>query len=192
VRIAWLPAICLLAACSRNSESQAPVKTAAPPKITQFYASPAEVARGEKTLLCYGVENAKTVWLSPPGRELSAALSRCIDVEPAAATTYTLRAEGDGGSAKQDGTVTIGAAKPAPAKIKEVRVTSLSIKRGEAVSICYAVSNATTVRIEPATTPSERDPTCGIAHPVRTTTYTVTATGAGGDRDQERVTVQVH
>jgi hypothetical protein len=54
------------------------------------------------------------------------------------------------------------------------------------------VSNAATVRIEPATTPSERDPNCGIAHPDRTTTYTVTATGAGGDRDQERVTIKVN
>jgi hypothetical protein len=193
VRIPILAVACLSAACSRAPESPATATTAAaPPKITQFYASPAEVPRGEKTLLCYGVENAKTVWLSPPRREVSAALSRCIDVEPAAATTYTLTAEGDGGSAKQDVTVTIGAAKPGSVKIKEVRVTSLSIKKGEAVSICYAVSNAASVRIEPATTPSGRDPHCGIAHPDRTTTYTVTATGAGGDRDQERVTVQVH
>ena len=80
------------------------------------------MARGEKGLVCYGVENAKTVWLSPPRRELSAALSRCVDVEPAETTTYTLTAEGDGGSVKQDVTVTLGAAK---AKIIEVRVSSL-------------------------------------------------------------------
>jgi hypothetical protein len=156
-----------------------------------LYASPAEVGRGEKTLLCYGVENAKTVWLAPPRRELSAALSRCVDVDPAGTTTYTLTVEGDGGSTKQDVTVTVGAARPAAAKILEVRVTALSIKRGEPAGICYKVSNAATVRIEPPTMPSEKDPNCGVVRPDRTTTYTVTATGPGGDRDQERVTIQV-
>jgi hypothetical protein len=142
-------------------------------------------------LLCYGVENAKAVTLTPPRRELSAALSRCVDVEPETTTTYTLTVEGEGGPVKQDVTVTVGAARPTPAKILEVRVTALEIKRGEPVSICYRVSNATTVRIEPPTQPSEQSPNCGIARPERTTTYTVTATGAGGDRDVERVTVRV-
>jgi hypothetical protein len=127
-------AACGLAACSQNPPP-APAKAAAV-RITQFYASPPEAARGEKTLLCYGVENAKAVWLSPPRRELSTALSRCVDVEPTATTTYTLTAEGDGGTATQDVTVTIGPAKPTAAKIIEVRVTALEIKRGEAASIC--------------------------------------------------------
>jgi hypothetical protein len=180
----------LLTACSQ-SPAPPPPKTAPPVRITQFYASPAEVPRGEKGLLCYGVENAKTVTLSPPPRELSAALSRCVDVEPTATTTYTLTAAGEGGSVKQDVTVTIGAAKPAAAKILEVRVSALEVKRGEAVSVCYRVSNATTVRVEPAMSPSERDPSCGIATLQRTTTFVVTAVGAGGDRDVERVTVRV-
>ena len=32
----------------------------------------------------------------------------------------------------------------------------------------------------------------GVATPQRTTTYTVAAIGAGGQRDEERVTVKVH
>lgn len=183
----------LLAACSRTPppprhEAKAP----SPARITQFYASPPQIARGEKSLLCYGVENAKTVWMSPPRRELSAALSRCVDIEPSETTTYTVTAEGEGAPAKQEVTVTVGAPKPAGPKIIEVRVTSLDIKRGEAVSICYKVSNARSVRIEPATTPSDTNPNCGIAHPDRTTTYTVTAAGAAGGQDQERVTIKVH
>lgn len=191
MRLAAVSAACVLAACSR-APSPAPAPQSSPVRITQFYASPPEAARGEKTLLCYGVENAKTVWLEPPRRELSTSLTRCIEVEPTATTKYTLTAEGEGGPAKQEVTVTIGAARPAPAKIVEVRVTALSIKRGQAASICYVVSNAAAVRIEPATMPSEKDPNCGIVRPDRTTTYTVTATGAGGDRDRERVTIQVH
>jgi hypothetical protein len=185
-----LAAACLLSGCSRDPAPTPAAKTA-PVRITQFYASPAEVPRGEKTLLCYGVENAKAVWLAPPRRELSAALSRCVDVEPEATTTYTLTADGEGGPARQDVTVTIGKPAQARAKIIEVRVTSLSIKKGDVAGICYKVSNAKQVRIEPPTTPSEKDPNCGVVRPDRTTTYTVTATGAGGDRDQERVTIQV-
>lgn len=180
----------LLAGCSQQA-SPPPATTAPAVKITQFYASPTEVPRGEKSLLCYGVENAKTVTLSPPPKELSVALSRCVDVTPEATTTYTLTAEGDGGPVKQDVTVTVGAAKAAGAKILEVRVTALEIQKGQPVGICYRVSNATTVRIEPATTPSEKDPTCAVATPQKTTTYVVTAVGAGGERDVERVTVKV-
>jgi hypothetical protein len=192
VRLSIAAAACLLAACSRPSPAPAPKAESLPARITQLYASPASIARGEKTLLCYGVENAKTVKLAPGDRELSAALSRCVDITPTETTTYTLTAEGDGPAAKQDVTVTVGAAKAPGPKIIELRVSSLSIKRGEPVSICYKVSNAKSVRIEPSVPPSDMNPDCGIAHPDRTTTYTVTAVGASGEQDQERVTVKVH
>jgi hypothetical protein len=189
IRTLGAAALCGLCGCSQPATQPPPkAATPAPVRITQFYASAPQLAKGEKGLLCYGVENAKSVWLSPPRRELSAALSRCIEVEPAQTTTYTLTAEGDSGTVKQDLTLTLG---PAKAKIIEVQVSTLEIKRGDAVSICYKVENARGVSIEPQTTPSEK-PNCGIAHPDRTTTYTVTATGAGGDRDQEHVTVKVH
>ena len=181
-------AACVAGSCSRPAPQSAP-KEAAPVRITQFYATLPQLARGEKELLCYGVENAKKVWLSPPRRELSAALSRCVDVDPAETTTYTLTAEGDSGTASKDVTVTLGAAR---AKIIEVRVSALDVKIGNPVSICYKVSNAKSVRIEPRTTPSATSPNCGIDNPKRTTTYTVTAIGASGDQDQERVTVKVH
>ena len=181
--------VCVLASCSRPEPQLSPQKTAPPVRITQFYATAPQLARGEKGLLCYGVENAKTVWLSPPRRELSAALSRCVDVEPTENTTYTLTAEGDSGAAYKQVTVTLGAAK---AKIIEVRVSALDVKIGSPVSICYKVANAKSVKIEPHTAPSATSPTCGIDNPKRTTTYTVTAIGAAGDQDQERVTVKVH
>lgn len=184
-------ALCLLASCSRPAATPPPKAEAAGARITQFYASPASIGRGEKTLLCYGVENAKTVRLAPENRELSAALSRCVDITPEQTTTYTLTAEGDGPAAKQEVTVTVGAPKPPGVKIVEVKVSALSIKRGEPVSICYTVSHAKSVKIEPSLPPSDAHPNCGIGHPDRTTTYTVTALGASGDQDQERVTVKV-
>jgi hypothetical protein len=184
---AWF-AVGLVTSCSRPAP-QPPPEKAAPVRITQFYATLPQLARGEKELLCYGVENAKAVWLSPPRRELSAALSRCVDVEPVETTTYTLSAEGASGTVSQQLTVTLGAAK---AKIIEVRVSSLDVKAGNPVSICYKVANAKSVRVEPRISASANSPGCGVDNPKRTTTYTVTATGASGDQDQERVTVKVH
>lgn len=180
-----------LTACSRPTPPAAePAKApqSTPPRITQFYSTTPQLSRGEKGMVCYGVENAKSVWLTPPRQELSAALSRCVEVAPGETTTYTLTAEGAGGRTTKDLTVTVGAAKP---RIIEVRVSALEVKRGTPVSICYKVENAASVRIEPALPPMQSNPNCGVANPDRTTTYTVTALGAGGARDQERVTVKV-
>src|SRR4051812_41733652 len=91
-----------LAGCSHSAPPSATPPTAPPPRITQFYSTTPQLARGEKGMVCYGVENANAVWLTPPRQELSAALARCIEVSPAETTTYTLTAEGAGGSAKQE------------------------------------------------------------------------------------------
>jgi hypothetical protein len=178
-------------ACSRGPQrQQASSKQAEPVRITQFYTTTPQLPKGDKGMLCYGVENAKTVWLSPPRRELSAALSRCIEVEPAETTTYTLTAEDAAGKqASQNVTVTLGAAR---VKIIEVQVSSLDVARGSDISICYKVQNAKAVKVSPLLSPSAGMPNCIVDKPNRTTTYTVTATGAAGDQDQQHVTVKVH
>src|SRR4051794_22274958 len=93
----WLPAIAalLLSGCSHPEKPVASVP--AEPVITQLYAPEPTVAAGETAKICYGVENATKVWISPPMQELSAALARCIEVNPMAKTTYTLIVEGAGG-----------------------------------------------------------------------------------------------
>src|SRR6266542_2356862 len=98
--MALASAAVVLSACSSpDKPATVPAATAADegPRITQFYSTLSQVARGEKALVCYGVENATTVWLEPPRQELSAALSRCVEVEPEADTTYKLTAEDAGG-----------------------------------------------------------------------------------------------
>ncbi len=62
--------------------------------IVQFYASNAMIAPGEKSLLCYGVVNAKEVHLDPPVEKVWPAASRCFDVAPSSTTHYSLTAEG--------------------------------------------------------------------------------------------------
>lgn len=195
--VAALAAVLLAGACSRPTRPEAALDTAKaapnskePARFTQLYATKPNLPRGESGLVCYGVENAKSVWMEPPRQELSAALSRCVEVHPATTTTYTLSAQGsDGPPVKQQVTVTVGAAL---AHIVDVTVNSLSVARGDAVSVCFHARNATVVRVEPVhfVSPAAAGG-CTIDHPQRDTTYVVTATGAGGDQDQEHVTVKV-
>src|SRR5579883_2569535 len=186
---AALVAACLLGACSGPSQppaARAPETDAV--KIVNFYATTPHLPKGEKELLCYGVEGAKSVWLEPPRQELSAALSRCVEVSPTETTTYTLTAQdADGRRATQQVTVTVG---PPKAKIIEVRVSALEVKAGDPVSICWKAQNAK-VTVTPLIAPQAAQPDCVVDSPKLTTTYTVTAIGKGGEQDQEKVTVKV-
>ena len=174
----------------QKAEQKAPQPVPAP-KITQFYATIPRMQPGDKELLCYGVENAVEVYLEPPRQQLTASLSRCVEVVPSKNTVYRLTAESaDGQKVTQDVTVTVGAAR---AKIIEVRVSTLSAKRGETVSLCYKVSNAASVTIDPVGFKAGSDVhRCTTQQPKETTTYVVTARGADGDQDSEKVTVKVN
>lgn len=63
-------------------------------KILHFYASPREIAPGEKSLVCYKVVNATAVRLDPPVERVWPAVSRCFEVTPDKTTRYTFTAEG--------------------------------------------------------------------------------------------------
>jgi hypothetical protein len=164
----------------------------APVKITQFYTSTPQVPRGEKGLVCYGVENAKSVWISPPKQELSPSLSRCIEVEPEGKTSYTLTAEGaDGSSATKEVTLQREVA-GAQAHIVNVNISAAEVNPGDAVSICYKVENAQSVTVEPTKFRGGKEPDgCVLDQPQKTTSYVVRAKGAAGDTDEERVTIKV-
>jgi hypothetical protein len=185
----------LIAAAWTQTRCSRPPSPASPPepepvRIIQFYATAPKLARGEQELLCYGVENAKTVWLSPPRQELTASASRCVEVTPSSTTTYILTAEGTAGQpATQAVTVDVGAPR---AKIVEVKLSTLDLKRGDQLSICYKVENAKSVEIQPIHYHGgPKSDACTLTSPHETTTFVVTAIGAEGDKDEERVTVKV-
>jgi hypothetical protein len=181
---------CSSPAGSNAGKSAAPSPASDPVRITQFYATAPRLASGEQELLCYGVSNAKKVWLSPPRQELSAALSRCVEVTPKETTAYTLTAEGDSGPpATSELTVTLG---PPHVKIVDVTVSSLTVKPGDAVSLCYNVHFAQSVTISPIGFHSGAgNHGCTMVQPKTTTTYTVVAVGPAGDKDEQPVTVKV-
>jgi hypothetical protein len=166
---------------------------AAPPegaRITQFYTTLAQVPRGEKALLCYGVENATAVWLEPPRQSLSAALARCVEISPTVDTTYKLTAEAaDGKAVTQELKVAAGGART---RIVNVTVSALAVKAGDLVSVCYTVVNARAVTIDPiGFRGGSAGKGCATDQPRKSRTYTISAVGAGGEKDREKVTVQV-
>ncbi len=78
-------------------------------KITQFYASKQEAARGESILVCYGVENARSVRIEPAiERQLLPLPVKCFPFAPQRTTTLRLVAEGEkGGEATASITVRV-------------------------------------------------------------------------------------
>lgn len=191
-RVAAL-SLCLVL-CSCSKDSAAPVVASAPVfplKITQFYSDPAVIRGAGSVNLCYGVEGATTVTLDPPVERLWSAMSRCFEVNPKTTTTYTLTAEdGRGNKVSQKTMVQVG---PASVKIVEVSVNALTVKPGESFPFCVRAINAVSWKLSAGSWRAAPDSKggCVVDYPKRTTTYVITAVGALGETDTERVTVTV-
>jgi len=69
-----------------------------PVRILQFYASTGMVTPGETARICYSVENAKSVRISPMLEEVYSVPSHCLETVPEHTTHYTLLAEGYDGA----------------------------------------------------------------------------------------------
>jgi len=65
-----------------------------PVRILQFYANVGTVTVGQKAKLCYGVENARKVRISPTVLGVYPSVNRCLDIVPEHTTHYVLLAEG--------------------------------------------------------------------------------------------------
>jgi hypothetical protein len=79
-----------------------------PVKILQFYASVGMLKSGDKALLCYGVENAKSVRISPVLEGVYPSSNHCLQIGPEHTTHYTILAEGyDGRVATQSLTLPV-------------------------------------------------------------------------------------
>ncbi len=197
---AAFPTLLLVLAWGCSQQPSPPPKQGPPPpeplKITQFYVSPSVIDRGDKVMLCYGVEHARAVELQPPVEPIDPSPNRCIQFAPARTTTYTLIATGVGGkSERQTTTVTVGPARPPqPAPERLIRAFASSAgetQPGTPVTLCYSVARADAISLEPA--PGQIGPErtkCVIVTPKSTTTYTLRVR-AGTISEQATATVRV-
>jgi hypothetical protein len=62
-------------------------------KVLNFYASPAEVRRGSRALVCYGVSNATAVRIEPAAGETWPSTGRCMEVTATKDTEYKMTAQ---------------------------------------------------------------------------------------------------
>lgn len=161
------------------------------PKITQFYATPPHPAKGEKTLVCYGTESANTVTLDPPDEHVWPSPSRCFELRPTKAVTYTLTAERDGAKATQSLTISMGAPQP---ELLSIKVDALEVPKGTPLTICYAAKNAADVTVTPGDWFGPHTPDKGCVQHVmdQTTTFKVRVRDNRGTiADGEDVEVKV-
>jgi hypothetical protein len=109
-----------------------------PVRILQFYASVGTLVPGEKALLCYGVENAKAVHISPMLQGVYPTHRHCLEIVPEHTTHYTLQAVGyDGTVAIRSFTLAVQEAPPSsPELLNYARVNQVPApcKIGAAVS----------------------------------------------------------
>jgi hypothetical protein len=163
-------------------------------KIINFYPRDSVLVEGNKTVLCYGVTNAKSVKIDPPVDGVSPALSRCVEVEPKRETQYTLTATGaDGRTVSQSTTIQIGADTSALPKITAFKVEKCSKDySGDAIfSMTFADQNAEEVSIEPAAFQPLHGAPFGnfSARVAKTTSYTLTVTGKHGHVAKKQLTL---
>lgn len=159
-------------------------------KILQFYANTGTVSVGDKALLCYGVENAKAIRISPPVETIAPALSRCVEIAPDHTTHYTLLAEGyDGTVVTQSFTLNVQKAPLAPPQILHFAAQPAG---GRSARICYQVANACKVSLDPEPRQTSTEAKgCFTVTPQRTTTYTLTAYDRTDRTATRKVVVEV-
>ena len=89
-----------------------------PVRILRFYASAGILTAGDTAQICYSVENAKSVRISPMIQEVYSAPNHCLEIVPEHTTHYTLLAEGfDGAVAVKSFTLQVEAVEPPPPQV---------------------------------------------------------------------------
>jgi hypothetical protein len=159
---------------------------ASKPAIVRFAASPTNISKGGTSLLSWTTTGASTVTINNGVGTVSA--NGSTSVSPSATTTYTLTATGADGvtSVSAAVTVTVGGAVPT---VLSFTASPTVIAAGGQASLCWNVSNATSVSISP-TVGTVNSVACATVTPSATTTYVLTATNGVGPI-QAVVTVSV-
>lgn len=109
-----------------------------PVRILRFYASVGTLAPGQKAKLCYSVQNAKMIRISPIAESAYPSLDRCIEIYPEHTTHYTLHAEGfDGTVAMRSITLPVHDQPGAPKPVQHRALVGLPPLRQIAASIKF-------------------------------------------------------
>jgi hypothetical protein len=166
-----------------------------PPEITNFAVSPSSVTEGAKAELCYELINAASARIEPTVGELTDRNKSCLNVEPRQTTTYTLSATStDGQTITRQVTLNVEAPPPVASitRFEAKREESTGAAPGSPAELCYEVSGASSLRIEPEIGEVEPlDKGCRTVKPAQTTTYKLTASGSDNRPVSQEATVNI-
>lgn len=165
-------------------------------KILQFYARDGNMVEGTKSVICYGVLNAKAVRIEPKLEGVAPSLNRCVEVYAEKATTFKLTAEGfDGRTVSESFELGVRPDEETLPKITTFAVTKTERDyTGKWIfSLRFSAQNPEEVSIDPPVfRPLHRSPMGSFyVAPEKTTTYTLTVTGKFGHKATRSLTVQV-
>jgi hypothetical protein len=165
-------------------------------KIIQFYAREGNIVEGTKSVICYGVLNARSVRIDPPLDGVSPSLNRCVEVSAAKETRFTLTADGfDGRSVSESFVLGVR-----PDQDTLPRITAFAVSKRERdytgkwiFSLTFSAQNPEQVSIDPPVfRPLYRSPMGSFyVAPEKTTTYTLTVTVNFGHKATKSLTIQV-
>jgi len=145
------------------------------PIINSFSAS--QGATNSEFILMWTTTNSSSV--SIDNGIGAVAVNGTITVTPAVTTTYTVTATGAGGTVTSSVTVTVNAPPSAVPVIDSFSATPTTITAGDSTVLSWTTTGADNVSIDNGVGAVAVDGTITVT-PVVTTTYTVTAIGAGG------------
>jgi len=162
-------------------------------RILQFYPRESVLFEDGRTVVCYGVVNARAVRIDPPIDTLAPSLNRCLEAAPERTTRYTLTAEGAGGqTATASFEIEVRADPAALPRITYFRASQARIEDGRRiVKVVFGQQNGDLVEIDPPVFPPLHGAPMGQFYvaPRETTTYVLTVTGKHGHKARQSLTV---
>jgi uncharacterized cupredoxin-like copper-binding protein len=181
-----------LTATNSSGQVTAPVTvTVAPgsiPQVVVFVANPQTINSGQSTQLCWQVNGATSISITPGvGSNLNA--NACATVSPQQTTTYTLTASNATGQIQANTTVNVGSVQI----LSFTATPAFSTLQGSPVVLAWQTLNATSVIIIGSDLTTQSLPVNGTLtiNPLQNNTYTLTAYGAGGQTVSATISVFV-
>jgi hypothetical protein len=160
-----------------------------PPQIVRFEASPTNIRPGDTSTLSWSTNNACTTTITPTVGSVTP--NGSTTVKPQQTTTYTLTVVGcDTAKTTVTAPVTVTVSTIGIPQILTFVANPPTINIGESTKLCWQVSGADNIKIDPGVGSNLNATDCATVSPQTTTTYTLTATNTAGSI-QANVTVNV-
>jgi len=147
------------------------------PQIIRFEANPVSIAPGQSSTLSWTTTGATSVTISPTVGSVT--LNGSTQVTPQQTTTYTLTATSQDGHAVSAPVTVVVAPERVP-QILTFVANPQTIDAGQSSQLCWQVSGATSIQIDPGVGSNLNANDCATVKPSVTTTYTLTATNSQG------------